>query len=323
MKLVSFEAFDDPQSGKHLGVLCGGGENIVDIQAVEIRRRRRMLPGLMSMLGLLHDFDYGIEIIADDLEYWEKELPPRCGYTLDEVKLLPPLDMPKSLRHVMEEPEDFIADGVVSFGKSVSQRLGKLLNKKKRESFAYYYGNNRAVIGCNEQIRWPQSSNQLDLEIELAIFIKKEGVNISEEDAMEYVGGYSLFNDLTATDLFQEELTDHSPHTHSKCFDTSNVLGPYLITKDELAHMGEYSLEVEVNDQNWIIETYEEFPVNIPKIIADISRSETLYPGDVITTGMLPNACGRISDHYLKAGDEIKIKMEPFGVLTNKVIKSV
>ena len=134
MKLVSFEALDDPQSGEHLGVLCGGGENIVDIQAVEIRRRRRMLPGLMSMMGLLHDFDYGIEIIRDDLEYWEKELPPRCGFTLDEVRLLPPLGRPKSLRHVMEEPQDYIADGVVSFGKRVSQKIGKLLNKKKRES---------------------------------------------------------------------------------------------------------------------------------------------------------------------------------------------
>ncbi|MEM6767777.1 MAG: fumarylacetoacetate hydrolase family protein [Bacteroidota bacterium] len=321
MKLVSFEAIADPQSENHLGVICGEGAYIVDIQAVEILRRRRMVPGLMSMMSLLHDFDFGLSIIQDDLAFWEKEQPPGCAYTWEEIKLLSPLTLPKSLRHIMEDPHMYAPDGVVSIGKYVSRFLTRLLSRKKEVGFSYYLGNHKAVIGNQQEIPWPASFGQLDLEVELAIFIKKEGVNIPEEQALEYVGGLSLFNDITATDLYQQELEGKKPHTKSKSFNHSNVMGPHLLTLEALAEQDEFHLEVAVNDKEWISESYPELPVSISKIISDISQHETLSYGDVITTGMLPNACGRVGDKYLKAGDTLKIQMEPFGTLTNKIVR--
>ncbi|RSK26381.1 FAA hydrolase family protein [Bacillus sp. HMF5848] len=173
------------------------------------------------------------------------------------------------------------------------------------------------VIGPNETVLHHNGvTSQLDYEGELAVIIGKKGVGISEEDAMDYVFGYTVLNDITARDLQDR----HKQFLLGKSLDTSCPMGPWIVTKKEIPDPHHLQLQTKVNGELRQNGHTSQFIFNIPHIISVISRGMTLEPGDIIATGT-PAGVGKgfKPPRFLQPGDVMEITIEGIGSLINKI----
>lgn len=165
------------------------------------------------------------------------------------------------------------------------------------------------IIGHGEDIIYPSMSKRVDYEAELAIVIKDRIKDIDEKEALKHVIGYTCFNDVTARDLQKKDIQ----WTRAKAFDTFSPIGPWIVD--------------DINPNNLLVESYlngerrqssntKNFIFSIEKLVSFISRVMTLLPGDVIATGT-PYGVGPMNP-----GDEIEIRIEGIGSLTNRVKKT-
>lgn len=176
-----------------------------------------------------------------------------------------------------------------------------------------------AVQDPGAPIILPAGSAKVDYEGELAIVIGKPARNVSKEDALSYVLGYTVANDVSARD-WQFELGG-GQFCHGKSFDTFCPLGPVLVTADELADPNNLRLRTLVNGdvrQDW---TTADMVFDVRTIISFLSTSRTLTAGTVILTGT-PHGVGyaRKPPTWLAAGDKVSVEIERIGTLTNPVI---
>ncbi len=166
-----------------------------------------------------------------------------------------------------------------------------------------------AVIGPGDNIIYPSASARVDYEGELAVVIKKPVWRVAVKDAMDYVLGYTCFNDVTARDLQNRD----NQWTRAKGFDTFAAVGPCI--------------ETDLEPNNVVVETYlngklkqrgntRDLIYSIPQIINFISNVMTLLPGDIITTGT-PSGVGA-----MYPGDIVEVKIESIGTLTKSVVKN-
>jgi 2-keto-4-pentenoate hydratase/2-oxohepta-3-ene-1,7-dioic acid hydratase in catechol pathway len=166
-----------------------------------------------------------------------------------------------------------------------------------------------AVIGPDDDIVYPPSSSRVDYEGELAVVIKKPLWRVSIEDAMDYVLGYTCFNDVTARDL---QYIDNQ-WTRAKGFDTFAAIGPCIETKLD---PGNAELETYLNGKLKQKGNTSDFIFTIPELINFISHVMTLLPGDIITTGT-PSGIGP-----MYPGDKVEVKINQIGTLRNYVINN-
>jgi len=173
---------------------------------------------------------------------------------------------------------------------------------------------NTAVIGPNDVVIKPAITQKLDFEAELAFIIGKKGRHIEEKDAMEYVAGYTIFNDISARDI---QFADKQ-WLRGKTFDTFAPMGPYLVTKDEIDNPHNLYIKVKVNDSIMQDSNTSAMIHQIPYLISFISQVVTLKPGDVVATGT-PAGVGvfRKPPFFLKQKDTVSVEIEKLGVLRN------
>jgi 2-keto-4-pentenoate hydratase/2-oxohepta-3-ene-1,7-dioic acid hydratase in catechol pathway len=232
-------------------------------------------------------------------------------YQLDEVKLLAPVLRPNSIRDTLS------FEGHM---KNFEKRTKKPIPELWYQIPVYYKGNTSTVIGPEEPILWPSYTEKLDYELEFGIYIGKEGKNITADDAPKYIAGYTIFNDVSARDVLQKEVSMFLGPAKGKDLDTGNIMGPYLVTPDEL-DISDLKMIARINGETWSEGTTSDMYWSFPKIIEHISRSETLYPGDFIASGTVANGCGDELDRWIQPGDIIELEVEGIGVLRNTVIK--
>lgn len=173
-------------------------------------------------------------------------------------------------------------------------------------------------IGINYKITNYQGvSNELDYEVELAVIIGKEGINIKKEDAYDYVFGYTIMNDVSARDLQQRH---GGQWFRGKSIDSFTPLGPYIVYKDEIKPPIELDVLSKVNGEVRQSSNTKHFIFDIPTIISDLSAGMTLKPGDIIATGT-PSGVGMgfKPPKYLKSGDKVECTIEKIGTLVNIV----
>jgi 2-keto-4-pentenoate hydratase/2-oxohepta-3-ene-1,7-dioic acid hydratase in catechol pathway len=172
------------------------------------------------------------------------------------------------------------------------------------------------IIAPDEDIVLPEDSVQVDYEAELAVVIGKKGKNISEEEAMDYVYGYTVINDVSARDVQFEDVQ----WVRGKSYDTFAPLGPTIVTKDEIENPNNLDIKLELNGEALQDSNTEHLIFDIPYIISYLSKGFTFEPGDVIATGT-PHGVGVFRDPqvFLKSGDVCRIEIEKVGVLENKV----
>lgn len=185
----------------------------------------------------------------------------------------------------------------------------------------YYKGNHLSVIGHGEDTVWPAYSSLMDFELEMAIVIAKGGADIPVERAMEHVFGYTIFNDMSARDAQMKESPGHLGPAKGKDFDTGNILGPYILTADEVDHPVALDMEVRVNGERWGGGNSRDMQHSFADIVAYLSRSEALHAGEVIGSGTVGTGCGLETGKWLKPGDLIELEIERIGVLANRIVK--
>ncbi len=178
-----------------------------------------------------------------------------------------------------------------------------------------------ALIGDGQPIRLPPSavSRQVDFEAELAVVIGRGGSNIPESEAYQHVFGYTICHDVSARDV---QFGDGGKQwIHGKSFDTFAPLGPWIVTADEIADPHRLDISMDVNGVRLQDSNTQHLIFTVPYLIAELSKSLTLLPGDIISTGT-PGGVGvfREPPIFLKDGDVCTITVAGIGQLTNPVV---
>jgi 2-keto-4-pentenoate hydratase/2-oxohepta-3-ene-1,7-dioic acid hydratase in catechol pathway len=176
---------------------------------------------------------------------------------------------------------------------------------------------NNVVIGHGQPIVVTRASDKVDYEGELAIVIGKRAKYVDQAHALDFVAGYTIFNDVTARD-FQSRTTQW---TLGKSFDTFGPMGPALVTKDEIQDPGVLDLSLTLNGQEMQRANTRQLIFPIPFLIECITQVITLEPGDVISTGT-PSGTGASQKPpvFMKPGDEVRVRIEKIGELVNPVV---
>ena len=174
-----------------------------------------------------------------------------------------------------------------------------------------------AVADPGAEIVRPAATEQLDLEVELAVVIGRRAFRIGRDEAAEAVFGYTIVNDVTMRDLQRED----RQWLRAKGSDGFAPMGPVVVTADELGDPGRLRLRSSVNGATWQDSTTAEMIFDVPTIVAFASRTITLEPGDVIATGT-PAGVGQYQDppRYLGGGDRLRCEISGIGVLDSIVV---
>jgi len=175
-----------------------------------------------------------------------------------------------------------------------------------------------ALIAHGDAIVYPSITEELDYEGELALVIGKKAKNVPEQEAMQYVAGYTIMNDVSARDLQRTE----GQWSRAKGCDTFAPCGPWLVTADEIADPHHLSIETRVNGELRQQASTSDMIFPVPALIAHITAGICLLPGDIITTGT-PAGVGvyRQPKGLLKPGDEVTIRIQHIGELRNRVVR--
>jgi 2-keto-4-pentenoate hydratase/2-oxohepta-3-ene-1,7-dioic acid hydratase in catechol pathway len=188
-----------------------------------------------------------------------------------------------------------------------------------------FKGNPESVIGPDTTIRWPAFTRLLDFELEIGAVIGRPALNLDRDEAMDAVFGYTIFNDISARDIQRAEQTYQVGPAKGKDF--CNVLGPVIVTRDELGD-GDLEVVVRVNGHEWTRSDTSGMYHGWPTLVAHASWEEALVPGDLLTAGTVSGCCateylldqGRDpADDLLAPGDVIEFEVSGIGVLRNTV----
>ena len=172
------------------------------------------------------------------------------------------------------------------------------------------------IVGPEDDIPYYPISEQLDYEAELAFVVGKQARNVSEENALDYVAGYTIANDVTYRDIQRRTLQ----WLQGKTVEGSAPMGPWIVTADELTDPSGLEIVLSVNGEERQRSNTKNLVFTVPKLVAFLSNLMTLEPGDVVLTGT-PGGVGVARDPqvFLKDGDVVKIEIERIGILENKV----
>jgi 2-keto-4-pentenoate hydratase/2-oxohepta-3-ene-1,7-dioic acid hydratase in catechol pathway len=224
------------------------------------------------------------------------------------ARLLAPL-VPRSFR-------DFLAfEGHL---KNAYRNLGREVPAEWYEVPVYYRSMGTTVTGPETVLPWPSYSRQLDHELELAAVIGRPCRDVRAEDALDFVFGFTIWNDMSARDVQRRELPIGMGPAKAKEWDGSNVLGPCLVTPDEI-DLATLELEVRVNGERWGGDRIAAMHHSFGDLIAYAAQDQTLLPGEVFGSGTATGGSGLELDRWIQPGDVIEMEAGPIGVLRNTV----
>ena len=301
---------------------------IVNNKTYDLTQINPQLP--TSLTEILTDSDFSFPIIT----LIKKEIA-QGNYTtsiVENPQLLAPIPHPTSFRDAY------------AFRQHVeTSRLNRGLEMIPEfdEFPVFYFSNHQAIQGPGKVYAMPEHFNQMDFELEIAIVIKKEGINIKAENADEYIGGFMILNDLSARALQMQEMKLNLGPAKGKDF--VSMMGPILVTSDELedfkvapkdGHIGNcYDLEMicSVNGIEVSRGNFKDMHWTFAEIIERISYGVKLFPGDIIGSGTVGTGCflelngtGKRKDpnyepQWLQPEDSIEMRIKGLGNLTNSV----
>ena len=328
MKLVTYL---DGGGSQAVGAL-DGHDRIVDLRAGWAAVNGQSPPSyLASMLALIEAGESALDATRralDEILRVEPEgvIRPKAG-----MRLLAPVPIPAQIRdglgfekHLRQAYEAIArmqassAPGRSARGPVASRpRLPQVWYRQP----IYYKGNRFSVVGPGADVIWPDYAEILDYELELGCFIKRRIRNATPDDAREAIFGYTVFNDVSARDAQMVEMEGGLGPAKGKDFDTGNVIGPCLVTSDELPDPYALSMVARVNGEEWSRGSSAEIHWRLEDLIAFVSRSETLYPGEFIGSGTVGNGCGLELGRFPQPGDLVELEIERIGTLRNRFVK--
>jgi acylpyruvate hydrolase len=315
MKLVTY--FDRQQ--ERIGVVDGAGR-LVDLHGAYAAYlhavKSHPSPDRLAQLSLGRDMveflqrgESALDAARQALAYAGENSDLGSAVILDpkKVRLSAPVPHPGAL---------------VSAGKNFSDHVAEMASKKGPSAPVAFLKLPGSVIGPDDDIPHPPEVKNLDYEVELAIIIGKACVDVSEDHALDYVAGYSAFNDISARDVIRAE-NKTGIHLMGKSFPGFAPMGPYLVTADEIPEPQNLKLRLSVNGEVRQDSNLSYMIFKIREMIAYWSQMG-LNPGDVLTTGTPRGvAAGRKPDQpswWLKPGDVVEAEVEKVGRLRNRIV---
>jgi 2-keto-4-pentenoate hydratase/2-oxohepta-3-ene-1,7-dioic acid hydratase in catechol pathway len=287
MRLVTFLQDGEQRAG----VLKGG-------QVVDLSRVDASLPA--SVLGLIQGGAATLERAGRAAETASgAAVQPLAG-----VKLLAPIPRPPKLLCIGLNYADHVAEAA-SHGRPPMEKPSVFLKAAS------------CVIGPGEPIVRPPTTEQLDYEVEFTVVIGRRAKGVSREQALDYVAGYTIMNDVSARDL---QLGKDGGIILGKNFDTSAPLGPCLVLTDEIPDPTNLGVRTWVNGELRQNSNTHNLIFDVPFIIWYLSQQMTLEPGDLIATGTPAGVgLGMKPQVWLQPGDQVRMEIDQIGVLENPV----
>ena len=239
---------------------------------------------------------------------------------IDEVKFLSPIK-PYTLR------DGYAFEQHVA---TANKNRGREVPEEWYQFPVFYFTNPNAVFGHEDEIPYPHYTNAMDYELEIAAVIGKGGMNIKAEDAQDHIFGYTIFNDWSARDVQRKEMAVGLGPAKGKDF--ASAFGPVIVTHEAIADRstgcpGVYNLEMtaRINGKEFSRGNFKDMHWSFGEIIARVSDSVMLHPGDVIGSGTVGTGCllelTKFQGPWLNEGDTVELEVERIGILRNTVGK--
>ena len=322
MRLASFTT----DTGVRLGALSADARSLVDLAAAADALGAGA-HACTDMLGLIAAGAAGLDAARATLDEEERRRLPGVRVPLEHVCWAPPLVPPRMLCFSVYEQhmkQAFEAVLTMRAGRHVGAAVKKLgLVRLPRGFYArplYYKGNNLSVSPHEGTVVWPRWTEQLDYEMELGVVISRRGKNVRADEAMEYVFGYTCFNDFSARDRMMREVPwGGVGPVKGKDFDTGNAIGPWIVTADEIPDPHALRMEVRVNGEVRGVSSTAGMTHSIARMIEVASDEETIVPGLFLGTGAAGNGCGIEQLRFLVPDDVVEVDIERVGVLRSVV----
>jgi 2-keto-4-pentenoate hydratase/2-oxohepta-3-ene-1,7-dioic acid hydratase in catechol pathway len=316
MRLVTFL---DHSARPHIGALTADGR-IANLNAAYALYQRQFASGAAAgsllaadMRALFEGGERSLDAARAALAYVEAQQPAKDDasvfYKREEIHLKAPI-IPKKFFHT-------------------AGNFREHHHEAEKAGFSHpvmpwivFFQNVDAIIGPDEPVIFPPHLTQeLDYELELAIVMKKAGKHFTAEQANDYVGGFVIFNDITARDIQRNEMKS-GVFSFCKAIDSFCPLGPHIVTADEIKDPHNLAMELRVNGESRQRSHSSKMSVTIPEILAHYSAMG-YSAGDVVSTGTVSGVAAFSADPkawFLKPGDVMECEIEQIGMLRNPVI---
>jgi len=267
-------------------------------------------PGLIDADGKLRDLSRKVKDIN------AAALAPASLKTLAKLdtKKLPLVKGKPRLGPCVAPPSKFVAIGL-NFTDHAKETGSPI-----PEHPVVFFKATSCIVGPNDNVMVPKNSTQLDWEVELVIVIGSKAQHVSEKDALRYVAGYCVGNDVSEREFQLKKSA--SQWSKGKGCDTFGPIGPYLATTDEIKNPQNLDMWLDVNGVRRQTGNTRTMIFGIAALVADVSRYMTLLPGDLITTGTPPGVgLGmKPTPQYLKAGDVVTLGIQGLGEQRQKIV---
>ena len=269
----------------------------------------REKPGLIDADGVLRDLSRKVKDIDADA------LAPMTlsGLRKLDTRRLPAVKGRPRLGPCVATPSKFVAIGLnyTDHAKETGAPIP--------ESPVVFFKTPSCIVGANDNIMIPMDSTQLDWEVELGVVIGRAARYVAAKDALRYVAGYCIVNDVSERDFQLKR--GASQWGKGKCCDTFGPTGPWLVTSDEIKDPQNLDMWLDVNGERRQTGNTRTMIFGVAEVVADVSRYMTLVPGDIITTGTPPGvALGMKPPQWLKAGDVVTLGIAGLGEQRQRVV---
>lgn len=325
MRLITFEH----HGRRRAGAFIEGDHSIVDLSAAHQDRYQVHAPELADILALIEGGDDALDMAAEAI----RTAPDSAILASADVILKAPIQPPPQMRdcscfelhlrqcYAAAREMRARAKGIeVVADTEPSEAEQRILDLFARQPI-YYKANRFSVIGSEETVVWPAYSRVMDFELEYGVYIKKAAKNVPVEKARDYIFGYTIYNDFSARDAQATEMIGQLGPAKGKDFDTGNAMGPCIVTADEMPDPYDLTMIARVNGEEWGRGNSSTMHWKFEDLIAFISRSETLHPGEFLGSGTIGNGCGLEAQRFLQPGDEIELEVSGIGVLRNRIVR--
>ena len=265
-------------------------------------------PGLIDKSGQLRDLSAHIADLKGE------------AYSPASLRKLAEID-PASLPAVSGKPR--LGAPVTGISKFVAIGLNYVDHAKETDAQIpsepiFFLKANTALSGPNDPVEKPRGSTKLDWEVEIAAIIGTRAKYVSEADALNHVAGYCICNDVSERNFQIERL---GQWTKGKSHDTFGPIGPWLVTKDEIANVQNLSMWLDVNGKRRQTGNTSTMIFSMAKCVSYVSQFLTLLPGDIITTGTPPGVgTGMKPPQYLNVGDVVTLGIEGLGEQRQEIV---
>lgn len=311
MKLISFFTQD---GAEHIGSVVDEGRSVIDFTAADTSAVFR------SMLDLIDAGPAGLERAR------EAERRGAVRHGIEQVRLRAPLPEPRQMRdflsfekHLRQARANRHLLGIAGMPSDPAKvELPEVWYRQP----IYYKCNRFSVVGTGTDVVWPRYSSVMDYELEFGCVIAKDGKNVSRAEAKPFIFGWCIFNDFSARDAQMAEMAGSLGPCKGKDFDTGNVLGPWLVTADEIADPYDLTMVARVNGEEWSRGSSRDMRFRFEDFIEHVSTDERIRAGEFFGSGTVGSGCGLELGKFLNDGDVVELEVSGLGVLRNKVVRN-